>query len=54
MLAVQGFENLGLMPYDGGLACHYRIEADAWAAWRMQPRSVRLRQVLRHERSPKE
>jgi RimJ/RimL family protein N-acetyltransferase len=46
VLQVQGFDDLGLMPYDGVLACHYRIEAGTWASWRMQKRSVRLRTFL--------
>ena len=46
VLDVQGFEHVGVMPYDGRAASHYRIDADAWAAWRMQPRSVRLRRIL--------
>jgi RimJ/RimL family protein N-acetyltransferase len=46
VLDVQGFESLGMQPYDGTLAWHYRIDAGAWAGWRMQPRSVRLRRVL--------
>jgi RimJ/RimL family protein N-acetyltransferase len=46
VLEMQGFEDLGLMPYDGQPACHYRITLEAWAVWRLQPRSARLRRVL--------
>jgi len=47
VLALQGFDDLGESLYDGALACHHRIAASGWAAWRSKPRSARLRHVLR-------
>ena len=46
VLAVQGFEELGLMRYNGGLACHYRIDAHRWASCRRETRGTRLRRAI--------
>jgi RimJ/RimL family protein N-acetyltransferase len=52
VLATMGFTPVGLMPYDGGMACHYRIELNAWRELRNTPRGTRLRRALRtHTRS---
>jgi RimJ/RimL family protein N-acetyltransferase len=47
VLATMGFEPLGVMPYDGGMACHYRIGLNAWCESRNTPRGIRLRRALR-------
>ncbi len=47
VLATMGFEPLGVMPYDGGMACHYRIGLNAWRELRNTPRGIRLRRALR-------
>jgi len=47
VLGVLGFEPLGVMAYDGGPACHYRVAASDWPALRAQPRGARLRRALR-------
>jgi RimJ/RimL family protein N-acetyltransferase len=47
VLAALGFDALGLLPYDGGTACHYRIAADTWRTLRCESRSARLRRALR-------
>lgn len=46
VLAALGFTPLGLMPYDGGVASHYRIDMNAWHALRNIPRGARLRHAL--------
>lgn len=45
VLTLQGFADLGELPYDGTTARHYRINASAWAAWCAHRRSERLRRV---------
>ena len=47
VLATLGFESLGVMPYDGAQASHFRIEMNAWRALRNTPRGMRLRRALR-------
>lgn len=47
VLAALGFEPLGLLPYDGSTACHYRIAADTWRVLRTESRGARLRRALR-------
>jgi RimJ/RimL family protein N-acetyltransferase len=47
VLATMGFAELGLAPYDGVQASHYRIELNAWRESRNTPRAIRLRKALR-------
>jgi RimJ/RimL family protein N-acetyltransferase len=47
VLVTMGFEPLGVMTYDGGTACHYRIGLNAWRELRNTPRGIRLRRALR-------
>ena len=47
VLDALGFEPLGLLPYDGALASHFRIGVNAWRTWRNTPRRTRLRHALR-------
>jgi len=51
VLAVLGFEPMGVMPYDGQPACHFRIGLNAWRRQRNTPRATRLRQALRPKAS---
>ncbi|MEO7245467.1 MAG: GNAT family N-acetyltransferase [Rubrivivax sp.] len=50
VLGSLGFERLGVRPYDGAPASHYRIELNAWRTVRNLPRATRLRQTLRGTR----
>ena len=47
VLAALGFEPLGLMPADGCLASHHRIDLNDWRELRNTPRETRLRRALR-------
>ena len=47
VLAAMGFEPLGLMPYEGIMASHHRIDLNAWRTLRNTPRMTRLRRALR-------
>jgi RimJ/RimL family protein N-acetyltransferase len=51
VLATLGFEAMGVMPYDGSPACHFRISLNAWHRQRNTPRATRLRQALRPKAS---
>jgi RimJ/RimL family protein N-acetyltransferase len=51
VLAALGFVPLGVMPYDGGQASHYRIDLNAWRVLRNTPRGTRLRRALRSRAS---
>ncbi|MGE0802442.1 MAG: GNAT family N-acetyltransferase [Lautropia sp.] len=46
-LLALGFEPMGLLPYDGQAALHFRIRLNAWRALRDLPRRTRLRRALR-------
>jgi len=47
VLVAMGFEPLGMMPYDGRLVSHYRIDLNEWRGLRNTPRETRLRRALR-------
>lgn len=47
-----GFEALGAMPYDGGMADHFRIDLNAWRAVRNTTSGTRIRRALRARASP--
>lgn len=47
VLMAMGFEPQGMMPYEGRLASHYRIDLNAWGGLRNTPRMARLRRALR-------
>ena len=47
VLAAMGFESLGVMPYEGIMASHHRIDLNVWRALRNTPRKTRLRRALR-------
>ncbi len=47
VLHALGFESLGVMPYDGSQACHFRIDLNAWRASRNTPGGTRIRRALR-------
>jgi RimJ/RimL family protein N-acetyltransferase len=47
VLAAMGFEALGMMPYEGRLASHHRLDLNAWRRLRNTPRMTRLRRALR-------
>lgn len=47
VLAALGFDELGVMRYDGGNASHWRIGMNAWRALRNTPPGTRLRRALR-------
>jgi RimJ/RimL family protein N-acetyltransferase len=47
VLAGLGFAHFGAMPYDGGIACHHRLERAAWLALRGEASFARLRRTLR-------
>jgi RimJ/RimL family protein N-acetyltransferase len=47
VLLALGFDELGLRPYDGREAKHFRLDAPAWRAARGLPRRQRLRGALR-------
>lgn len=49
VMAALGFEPLGLLPYDGSMASHHRIDMNAWRALRNIPRGTRLRRALRSQ-----
>jgi len=49
VMAALGFEPMGLLPYDGGMASHHRIDMNAWRALRNIPRGTRLRRALRSQ-----
>src|SRR5690606_1908133 len=47
LLAAMGFSALGLMPYEGGVASHHRIDLNEWRDVRNTPAVTRLRRTLR-------
>ena len=47
VLAAMGFEALGLLPYEGIMASHFRIDLNVWRSLRNTPRMTRLRGALR-------
>lgn len=47
VLHALGFEPLGVMPYDGSRASHFRIDLNAWRASRNTPGGTRIRRALR-------
>ena len=47
VLHALGFAPLGVMPYDGGQASHFRIDLNAWRAARNTSIGTRMRRALR-------
>lgn len=47
VLAALGFDELGVMRYDGSDASHWRIGMNAWRGLRNTPRGTRLRRAVR-------